>query len=233
MFFAVFALIIGFFFGNMSTSFYYRICNNLPINGIHIMDGKPPHCSVCKHNLRFVEYFPIFNWFSVKKNRCNYCGSWIDPIYHILEFLGALMSLFAYLMLDISGKYVFILPFSMLILSASSVYYKTHRAPFWLILLISFMGVLENIIYDHSVLPGIVSTIIFITMLVAYIDNYNESNDNWHIANCAFIALIWLPLYASITLLALLYSFYKQHKDVHQFIYAIFFFFLWFLVILF
>lgn len=78
------AAIYGVLIGNYITTAYFRIPLSIPINGLGFHHGKLPHCSVCNHQLKFYEYFPVLSWIFCKF-KCNYCNAVINPIYTVLE----------------------------------------------------------------------------------------------------------------------------------------------------
>lgn len=142
---------MGFFFGNFTTSFYYRIINNKAVNGLQDLSGEAPHCSVCKHPLRFYEYFPIFNLISTKFSlKCNYCGAAINPIYTALEFSCALGFALSYLLVTDEQSLILILFYvpTMLLLIALS--HKQYPPPSYLIYFIPFLGILYRTVLDGN-----------------------------------------------------------------------------------
>ena len=59
---AIIAAFFGLLFGNYATTFYHRLPLNKPINGFSDRKGIRPHCSKCKHPLKFYEYYPVIGW---------------------------------------------------------------------------------------------------------------------------------------------------------------------------
>jgi leader peptidase (prepilin peptidase)/N-methyltransferase len=92
----------GLMIGNYLTSAYFRIPNSIPLNGFK--RGKLPHCSVCKHKLKFYEYLPLLNWIFTRF-KCNYCHAPIDPIYMFLEISMTSASLILYEVLAMTPEY--------------------------------------------------------------------------------------------------------------------------------
>ena len=117
--------IYGLIIGNYLTSAYFRIPRNIPINGLNNNIGKAPHCSVCKHKLKFYEYFPVLNWFSTWF-KCNYCLAPIDPAYMGLEIGMTLISIGLFETLGMNPQYaIAVLAASALLLNvALLVVYK-------------------------------------------------------------------------------------------------------------
>lgn len=104
LFTLIFALVIGVLFGNYLTTFYSRITQQKPINGI-LEGGMKPHCDSCGHELRFYEYFPVLSWVFCRF-RCNYCGVNIPVSYFIFEILGLLQALFWWWLFDVNTIFV-------------------------------------------------------------------------------------------------------------------------------
>ncbi|MBS0235796.1 MAG: prepilin peptidase [Proteobacteria bacterium] len=222
----IFALAVGLFFGNFGTSFYYRIANRMPINGVGFNDGIPPHCSTCKHPLRFYEYLPIFNWFSVKGNRCNYCGAGIDPVYQIFEFGVGLMSVFNYFALGLGGKYVLMTLFALCALLAGILFYRKIAIPEHLVTLIGFIGLSNELMYNPKPLAIILSLICFGLLFILGPLKKASVHDatsalNYTGAEISLIVAIVLPIYVSIPLLVLIYCLYKQHVIASKYLYLI------------
>lgn len=98
--------IYGVLIGNYVTSAYFRIPNQIPINGLSATIGKKPHCSVCGHDLKFYEYFPVLSWIFSRFN-CNYCNAPIDKNYFLIEFSLMIISLVALYFLGFNNHMLF------------------------------------------------------------------------------------------------------------------------------
>lgn len=147
----IFIIIMGFIFGNFTTSFYYRISNGRHINGYKSLSGEAPHCSSCKHPLKFYEYLPILSIFSTKlKFACNYCGASINPLYTILEFLTAFLFAVNYLL--IRSEEALVLTFLLIPIALLTIALKihNHKIPEYLLWFSAFLGVLYRTLYDGT-----------------------------------------------------------------------------------
>lgn len=100
----VFATGLGLLFGNYLTTFYHRITNKLPINGV-MQDGMKPHCDSCGHELRYYEYFPVLSLIFCR-GYCNYCNAKIPIIYFILEFSTMLAALALWALVGFSSLFI-------------------------------------------------------------------------------------------------------------------------------
>lgn len=98
------SMFYGLMIGNYLTSAYFRIPRLIPINGINNKLGKAPHCSTCKHKLKFYEYLPLLNWFSTRF-KCNYCHAPIDWIYMFLEVTMTVISLILYEIMEMTPEF--------------------------------------------------------------------------------------------------------------------------------
>jgi prepilin signal peptidase PulO-like enzyme (type II secretory pathway) len=105
------SLIYGVLLGNYLTTAYHRIPLNKPINGLTRERGIKPHCSVCKHELRYYEYYPILSWVFTRQ-KCNYCKASVDIAYTALEVGMMIMSL---LLFSTFGMNVFYVLFTLFI----------------------------------------------------------------------------------------------------------------------
>lgn len=99
-----FAIVLGLLFGNYLTTFYHRITNKLPINGV-MESGMKPHCDSCGHELRYYEYFPVLSWIFCRF-RCNYCGVSIPKVYFLLEFTSMLISIALWFLVGFGSLFI-------------------------------------------------------------------------------------------------------------------------------
>lgn len=58
------------------------------------------HCIHCQHTLKWYHNIPVFSWIALK-GKCAFCGKSISYQYPIIELLGALLYLLAYLHVEI------------------------------------------------------------------------------------------------------------------------------------
>jgi prepilin signal peptidase PulO-like enzyme (type II secretory pathway) len=65
--------------GGLSTTFYNRIPNNIPIGPTH-----KPKCNFCQKRISIVYFFPIIGYI-LSRGRCIHCKKRISPAYLILE----------------------------------------------------------------------------------------------------------------------------------------------------
>ncbi|MGB4191008.1 MAG: prepilin peptidase [Rickettsiales bacterium] len=111
------AAFYGVMVGNYTTSAYFRIPQGMPVNGLNNVLGKKPHCSVCKHELKFYEYLPVLSWIFARFS-CNYCNTAINPMYFIIEVATTISSLIIVAFLGMAPSFAMgVLVASMIILN--------------------------------------------------------------------------------------------------------------------
>ena len=122
----ILAALYGLIIGNYLTSAYFRIPRLIAINGFNNKGGKEPHCSVCKHPLKFYEYFPVFNWICVGFS-CNYCKTAITPAYTILEVSVTICSVILFYFLGMNPTYALTVLLSAAILLNIALLISHHK----------------------------------------------------------------------------------------------------------
>ncbi len=119
----IFSLALGLLFGNYSTSFYSRILQKKPINGM-FKKGIKPHCDSCQHDLRYYEYFPVLSWIFCKF-KCNYCNVEIPRIYCVLECIGMISAGVLWMICGFSPMYIiWLLCILSLVLVSAITFYR-------------------------------------------------------------------------------------------------------------
>jgi len=142
-------IILGFIFGNFTTSFYYRISNNKPVNGYKKLSGEAPHCSVCKNPLRFYEYLPILSLIATKFSfKCNYCAAPINRIYTVLEFSVALTFILHYLLVPAEQPFILLSFFAPTMILLIALRQGQHNIPSYLFWFMCFLGVIYRTVLD-------------------------------------------------------------------------------------
>lgn len=139
----IIAIFYGVLIGNYITTAYFRIPRFIPINGLNNKTGKVPHCSVCKHKLKFYEYLPVLSWISTRF-KCNYCLAPITYIYVILEVSVMLASVVLYYLLGMNMLYmisVLVTAGLVLNLSLFFTYYKFYSKALYIALVAALMMV--------------------------------------------------------------------------------------------
>lgn len=102
---AIIAAFFGLLFGNYATTFYHRLPLNKPINGFSDRKGIRPHCSKCKHPLKFYEYYPVIGWIYTRF-KCRHCGFKIDMKYFYLEISCMIGAFIIWLFIGLNYKFV-------------------------------------------------------------------------------------------------------------------------------
>lgn len=97
--------ILMFMLGALLTSFFQLLAERLPkqksINGRSV-------CNQCHQALSLCDVIPIVG-FVLRKGKCRHCGNRIPKCYPILEFLGGLIFLSAYIYVGFSFELIVIL----------------------------------------------------------------------------------------------------------------------------
>lgn len=88
-------VIVGICFASFSNVLIYRLPNHMSLI-------KPnSHCPNCDHELSWYENIPIFSYIFLK-GKCKNCHKPISPRYLIVEILGGIFALLAYLRFGLS-----------------------------------------------------------------------------------------------------------------------------------
>lgn len=150
----IFSFIFGVLIGNYATTLLFRIPLGIEICGINKKVNTPPHCSTCRHPLKFYQYLPVFSWI-FSRFRCNYCGVKINPQYFFLEFSTAIASMIIYSLIGLSEIYILLVILwvttilsGLIQLNSSKIYYQMTFATIAL-------GMVYRTLLDNSILPFI------------------------------------------------------------------------------
>jgi leader peptidase (prepilin peptidase)/N-methyltransferase len=164
----LFIMIMGFIFGNFTTSFYYRISNERRVNGYKSLSGEAPHCSSCKHPLKFYEYLPILSIFSTKfRFICNYCGASINPVYTILEFSTAILFALNYMYVTSGESLVLTLLLIPVGILTIALRINDNKIPNYLLWFAAFLGVLYRTISDGTFYIWFLHLSIFMLVIIS------------------------------------------------------------------
>ena len=134
-------IIYGALLGNYLTTAYHRIPLGKPINGILGQKGIKPHCSVCDHELKYYEYFPILSWIFTRQ-RCNYCGVAVDKVYTMLEVLMIIISLLAFFLMGMNIEYVLLTMFLSTVLLLATLYFTYRKFYFKSLVFVVLSGII-------------------------------------------------------------------------------------------
>ncbi len=85
--------ILIFILGALLTSFFQLIAERIPNH--ESINGRS-YCPQCHHQLRWVDILPVFG-FLLNKGKCHFCKMPIPILHIILEILGGLLFVFAYI----------------------------------------------------------------------------------------------------------------------------------------
>ncbi|RZI45240.1 prepilin peptidase [Rickettsiales endosymbiont of Peranema trichophorum] len=153
--------LVGVLLGNYATTLFFRLPRNLTVRGYNTPFGKPPHCSVCFHKLKYYEYLPILSW--IYARRCNYCGIKISLKYLAIEVSTAGMAVLLYLKCgEFSEHYVLLVVISALFILVLMLAYDVDLEQHWnvfckLLLAISVVGLVHRVLVSDTLGPFVVS----------------------------------------------------------------------------
>lgn len=134
-------LIYGALLGNYLTTAYHRIPAGKPINGMLGEKGIKPHCSVCNHELKYYEYFPILSWIFTRQ-KCNYCGVAVNKVYTMLEVGMMITSLLLFLKFGMNMQYVLLTLFAATVLLFITLYITYRKFYFKSLAFVVISGVI-------------------------------------------------------------------------------------------
>lgn len=137
---AIIAAFFGLLFGNYATTFYHRIPLNKPINGINNKIGLKPHCSKCKHPLKFYEYYPLIGWI-ITQLKCRYCGISIDKSYFYIEISSLTAGLLMFYLVGLNELFVMGLFATISTILFISLLISTKRV-YWQVLAVTIPAIL-------------------------------------------------------------------------------------------
>ena len=98
---SIICFFLGAVFGNIGTTFFFRIPRGIPINGIEV----PPMCSACRTRIKYPYYAPFFQ-FLLKGLKCNTCGAKIPFIYTVIEFFAGIFCVIFFLIHDLNSYFI-------------------------------------------------------------------------------------------------------------------------------
>jgi len=175
-------LILGFFsfgLGACIASFLNVVIWRVPRNESIV--SPPSHCPKCNARIKWYQNLPILSWLALR-GKCANCKASISPRYILIETLGAVLFLAAFLRYGILPDWV------------SAV----HVLVMWI--WISFMIIGSFIDYDLQLLPDF-TTIggMFLGLALAIADCFSRGHMRpilWSASGAAFgFGLLWLVRY--------------------------------------
>jgi hypothetical protein len=150
---------LGAIFGNILTTFFFRIPRNIPINGIQ----QPPMCSSCGIKIKYPYYAPFFQAI-LKGLKCFSCGAKIPIIYTAIEALSGIFCVIYFSIFKLESFYI-IKFLSVLIFGLISLlHYKTskfYEKLNWLFLTLSLCLLSFNLNFKSIVLSEFFFELLF------------------------------------------------------------------------
>ena len=142
-------VIVGICFASFSNVLIYRLPNHMSLI-------KPnSHCPNCDHELSWYENIPIFGYIFLK-GKCKNCHKPISPRYLIVEILGGVFSLLAYLRFGLSVDGVVAAISLILLMAIGLIDFEHMEIPLSLSITLFFLAVIKlvgniivNPVYDY------------------------------------------------------------------------------------
>lgn len=159
IFLKVAVFLFAIWLGNMSTSVYYRLPNDIPIG-----PNFKPVCDYCGKRISFKYFFPIIGYL-ISGGKCIYCKKQIPKIYLLLELLIAFFVIllsFQYYVID--EKFIsksFLCAFLITLLVIYETHKKITKNSIWILL--TFLLLCQG--YNNN-LPSIIG--IFFNCIIGY-----------------------------------------------------------------
>ena len=141
----------AFLFGSIVGSFLNVCILRLPEEKSLLFPSS--HCPHCQQPIRFYDNIPLISYL-VLRGRCRFCGQPISPQYVIVELLTALLSL-------------------LLFLHYSLIEYFIYFAFFSSLVVVTFIDLKHQIMFDAISLPGIGAGFLasFVLPRITYLDS--------------------------------------------------------------
>lgn len=160
-----------FILGSIFASFFGVIISRVP-NNLSII--KPAsHCENCNHELKWYENIPVFSYLYLR-GKCSECKTKIGFFGFILEILGGISFVLAYLAFGFSLETVFVLAITAILLLIGGFDYKTNTILdiFWIIFLIlsgglfAYRVLILNYSFNSYLIGVLVGFIFFMSIKV-------------------------------------------------------------------
>jgi leader peptidase (prepilin peptidase)/N-methyltransferase len=141
---------------------FLEVCIDRVPRGISITSVRS-QCSHCQTVLRWFELIPILS-FLIQKGKCRSCNFQISREHLLLELLCLLLSVSFFLVLGITGKFIYCLTFSFIVLPIIIIDWKHYIIPNVILVAGCVVGVVLFAFIEPASLPRK-----FVSMLVCFI----------------------------------------------------------------
>ncbi|MBN2504422.1 MAG: prepilin peptidase [Bacilli bacterium] len=197
---AIYSLLI-FYAGSLITSFLHLVALRLPIG--ESINGLSK-CDACKHKLKLYEVLPLIG-FVINRGRCRYCSAKIDWIYPVLEVIGGLLYMAAYLYWGFSWEFaVAIVAIAVLMAeSISDAYYMIVIDRIWIFgsIILIVIRIADQTILDHLLSAFVLFAIM---LLIAFVGKKIYKQDAFGGGDVKLFIFIGLCLMIAEGILALM-----------------------------
>jgi leader peptidase (prepilin peptidase)/N-methyltransferase len=148
------SVIFGVLIGNYATTLLFRMPMGIEICGINKKVNTPPHCSKCKHPLKFYEYLPVLSWIFTRF-KCNYCSGSINPQYFFLEFSTASISMLLFLLFGFSEIYLLFISLWVLSILSGLIEWNSEKIYHELTFAVMTIGLVYRTLLESTILSSI------------------------------------------------------------------------------
>lgn len=154
--FAVFVFILGTVIGSFLNVVIYRTPRHESL-----VKGRS-HCTTCGKQIKNRDLVPIVSWICLG-GKCRNCKSPISPRYTVIEALGGVMYLLAFLRFGFSLEFAFCLVLFPILIVLSFIDVDHMEIPYWCSITIGVLGVISIFIpnnmpwYEHLIGAVIIS----------------------------------------------------------------------------
>lgn len=160
---AIFVTLLGLAFGSFANVVVWRLPRG------EALDAPPSHCPACETPIAWYDNIPVLSWVLLR-GRCRSCGAPISARYPIVELLGGLAWLLAYLRFGMSLRLPFALALFWLLLVLGAIDRDCGRLPNSLIGVMAAIGAVGcaiSALWNVLALPLITFTGVLAPPLVA------------------------------------------------------------------
>ncbi|AZL15836.1 prepilin peptidase [Rickettsiales endosymbiont of Stachyamoeba lipophora] len=181
MFETLLAVIFGIMLASYSSSVFYRLPRNIPLQGFG-SKGLKPHCSLCKTPLKPYEYYSVLSWFFCGTT-CNYCGAHIDSKFRIADSLVIFNSVYLHYYFGFGDEYLLLLLWSVGLIIIAAINFTGYTVPKVLYVSIVIIAIMLKLKCGYeliNIIPfsvvGVIISFAFATTYLTKIINLSSEN---------------------------------------------------------
>lgn len=162
-----------FIFGSVIGSFLNVVIYRTPLKQSIITE--PSHCFTCGNRLKWYDMFPIFSWI-ILRGKCRFCGAKISPRYMVMESIGAVSYLAAYIVYGLSWEFAVACVLFAVLIALSGIDIDHFEIPYWCSITVGVLGIasffipwgseLSAVWYERLIALGVVAVMFVILVLI-------------------------------------------------------------------